>query len=404
MLPAHFDNRRPAYRRGREYKMDPQDLVAPVADDILSMADEVEAERRLPDRLMERLTQAGLFSIYTPRQFGGLELPLPTAIRVVEEVSRLDGSTGWTVALGFANALFTSVLPDQSAARVLRNGSALIAGAPGPMVRAQAVDGGYRLTGQWSFCSGAPNADWQSVAAPVFDGEAPRMGEHGPEMVMAFMPPGDVEIVDTWHVSGLRGTGSHDLRVNGLFVPAEMTGPFSLPNGPRPMRPSAITRIPLFTAVTIAQSPAACLGIARRAIDEFKELAIGKERPFALRLSEQVQAHVGLARAEALVRSARSYWYETVGQLWHLVSGGGEVSPGDRIEVRLAALTAAENSTEAVDIVWRLGGSTSIFQSSPLERCWRDVHAAAQHVQVQDGRWETAGRVLFGLEPQSMFV
>ncbi|HEX6032540.1 MAG TPA: acyl-CoA dehydrogenase family protein, partial [Tepidiformaceae bacterium] len=111
--------------------MNPRDLVAPVADDILQMAAQAEAERRLPERLMERLTQAGLFSIYTPSAFGGLELPLPVALRVVEEVSRLDGSTGWTVALGFANDCFTSVLPDESAAQVLHNGSALIAGSPG---------------------------------------------------------------------------------------------------------------------------------------------------------------------------------------------------------------------------------------------------------------------------------
>jgi alkylation response protein AidB-like acyl-CoA dehydrogenase len=368
------------------------------------MASQAEAERRLPDALMDRLREAGLFAIYTPQAFGGLELPLPTALKVVEEVSRLDGSTGWTVALGFANGLFTAGLPDESLDRVFRNGSALIAGAPGPMVQAQAVPGGYRLTGQWAFCSGAPNADWASVAAPIFDGDAPRMGESGPDMVFAFLPPADVEIVDTWHVTGLRATGSHDLRVSDVFVPEEMTGSFSLPAGIRARRPSALARIPLFTAVTIAQSPTVCLGIARRAIEEFRELALGKERPFALRLSEQVQAQAGLARAEALVRSARTFWYAAVQDTWDAVSAGRDLSLEDRTAVRLAALTAAENSSQAVDITYRLAGSTAIFESSPLERCWRDVHAAAQHVQVQDGRWETAGRVLFGLEPNSPFV
>lgn len=384
--------------------MNPQDLVAPVADDILQMAAQAEAERCLPERLMGRLVDAGLFSIYTPSAFGGLELPLPVALTVVEEVSRLDGSTGWTVALGVANDLFTCVLPHESAARVLHNGSALIAGAPGFMVRAQAVPGGHRLTGQWSFCSGAPNATWMSVAAPVFDGDAPRMGESGPEMVFAFIPPGDVEIVDTWNVSGLRGTGSHDLRVQDVFVPSELSGPFAMPAGPRPARDSTVARIPFVTALCIAQSPSVCLGIARHAIEEFRELALSKERPFALRLSEQVQAQVGLARAEALLRSARSYWYQNVGDIWDAVSCGRELSLEDRTSVRLAALTAVENSVQAVDLTYRLAGSTAIFQTSPLERCWRDVHAAAQHVQVQDGRWESAGRVLFGLDPATPFV
>jgi alkylation response protein AidB-like acyl-CoA dehydrogenase len=384
--------------------MKTHDLVGPVADDILRVADQVEAERCLPRSLMDRLMAAGLFSIYTPRAFGGLELPLPEALRVVEEVSRLDGSTGWTVALGVANDIFTCTLPDESAARVLRNGSALIAGAPGFAVRAEPVDGGYCLSGQWSFCSGAPNATWLSVAAPIFDGDAPRMGAAGPELIAAFLPPGDVEIVDTWHVTGMRGTGTQDLRVDGVFVPAEMTGAMAMPEGPRPVRPSTLARIPFMTLIGIAQSPPVCLGIARHAIDEFRELALHKERPLAPKLSEQVQAQEGLARAEALLRSARCYWYEAVERLWTTVTSGDEVTLADRANVRLASLTAAENSLAVVDRLYRLAGSSAIFQSSPLERCFRDVHTAAQHQQVQDGRWETAGRVLFGIEPNSPIV
>jgi alkylation response protein AidB-like acyl-CoA dehydrogenase len=117
-----------------------------------------------------------------------------------------------------------------------------------------------------------------------------------------------------------------------------------------------------------------------------------------------VQAQVGLARAEALLRSARSYWYENVERLWATVTGGDEVSLEDRTGVRLASLTVAENSLAVVDSLYRLAGTTAIFQSSLLERCWRDLHTAAQHMQVQDGRWETAGRVLFGLEPATPFV
>jgi alkylation response protein AidB-like acyl-CoA dehydrogenase len=243
-----------------------------------------------------------------------------------------------------------------------------------------------------------------NVAAPIVDGDTPRMGAVGPEMVMAFLPPGDVEIIDTWHVTGLRGSGSHDLRVHQVVVPAELTGAFAMPAGPCPVRASRLAQIPFMTALVIAQSPPVCLGIARHAIDEFRELALHKERPFAPKLSEQVQAQAGLARAEALLRSARCYWYETVERLWMTVTSGGEVSLEDRVSVRLASLTAAENSLAVVDSLYRLAGSTAIFQSSSLERCWRDVHTAAQHVQVQDGRWETAGRALFGLDPASPLV
>jgi alkylation response protein AidB-like acyl-CoA dehydrogenase len=384
--------------------MNTHDLVGPVAADILAQADRAERERQLPGPLMDRLVEAGLFSIYTPRQFGGLGLELPEALAVVEEVSRLDGSTGWTVALGFSNEFFTSVLEDEYAARIFQHGSALIASAPGFAVQARPVGDGYTVTGQWQFASGAPNAAWAAVAAPLFDGEAPRMGPEGPAMVIAFVPLSQLEIVDTWHVTGLRATGSHDLRANGVFVPAGFAGDFAMPAGPLPRRDSVLARIPFTTILAVAQSPAVCLGIARRAIDEFRELARAKERPPAPRLSDQVQAQAGLARAEALVSSARSYWYETVRELWTTAKAAGDISLDLRTRVRLASLTVAENCAEAVDRLFRLSGTTAIFQSSPIERCWRDVHTAAQHFQVQDGRWETAGRILFGLEPNSPII
>jgi alkylation response protein AidB-like acyl-CoA dehydrogenase len=381
--------------------MTAEELVQPVADEIRRTAAQAEAERRIPDDLLQKLMDAGLFSIYTPREFGGQDLPLPDALRVVEEVSRHDGSTGWTVALGFANGFFASVLPEASASNVLGNGSVLIAGAPAFGVRAVRVDGGYRLTGRWPFNSGAPNAGWIGAAAPIFDGDAPRMREHAPEMVFAFMPPADVQIIDTWYVTGLRASGTQDLYVEDLFVPDEMTGGFSIPEGPQPARECLYTNIPLFSLLGVVQAPPVCLGLARRAIEEFRQIAVTKQSPLGPRLIEQVQAHVGFARAEALVRSARTYWYDNVRAIWDVASAGRQPSPEERTSLRLATLTAAEHSVEAIDILYRLAGTSAIFQSSPLERCWRDVHTAAQHMQVQEFRWETPGRALLGLEPGS---
>jgi len=382
------------------------DLVAPVADEVRGTAAQAEAERRLPEVLMSRLKEAGLFSIYTPKEFGGLELPLPDALRVVEEVARHDGSTGWTVALGIANGYFISALTDPSAARVLGQGAVLIAGAPAMGVRAQRVAGGYRLTGRWSYNSGAPNADWIGSPAPIFDGDAPVLDENGqPQLVFFCILPSEAQIIDTWYVTGLRATGTQDLYVEDVFVPDEMTGGFSLPGGPRPVRDCLLTKIPLFSLLGLAQSPPVCLGLARRAIEEFRELALTKQGAFGgPRLSDTVPAQVGLARAEALVRSARCYWYENVEALWEVVLQGREPSLEALSAVRLASLMATENSVAAADLLYRLAGTSAIFQSSPLERCWRDVHTAAQHLAVQDGRWETAGRVLFGLDPASLLV
>lgn len=379
----------------------PEQMVQAIADEIRRSAPEAESARRLPDELFEKLLRAGLFSIYTPREFGGQALPLPDALRVVEEASRHDGSVGWTVALGFANSGLTCMLPTASAARVLGDGSVLIAGAPAFSVRAVRVDGGYRLSGRWPFNSGAPNASWIAPVVPIFDGDAPRMGEYGPETVGVFLPADDVQIVDVWHVTGLRASGTQDLVVEDLFVPDEMTGVFSLPAGPQPVRDCALVNIPFFSLLGIVQSPPVCLGIARRALEEFGQIARTKENPLGPRLSEQAQAHAGLAHAEALVRSARTYWYHNVEAIWEIAMSGRAPSLDERTDMRLASLTVVDNTVAAVDALYRLAGTTSIFQSSPLERCWRDVHTAAQHFQVQQVRWETAGRVLLGLDPAS---
>jgi alkylation response protein AidB-like acyl-CoA dehydrogenase len=384
--------------------MNAREFVAPVAGDIRQMADQAETERRLPDALMAKLTEAGLFAIYTPRKFGGMGLPFADALQIVEEVATIDGSTAWVVSLGFTNDLFTSALTDAGATRVLGRGSALIASAPGMKVRARAVEGGYRLTGQWAFCSGAPNADWMAVPSPIFDDEQPRVGRAGPAMVVSFLPRADVEIVDNWRVNGLRATGSHDVRVNDVFVPTELTGGFGIPAGPVVVRESPLARIPMFSVLGTVQAPPVSLGVARHMIEAFKKLVHEKEGSMGGRLVDRVQTYEGVARAEALLESGRSYFYENVRKTWETVSAGCEVSLEDRAKLRLAMLTAAGNSAAAADIIYRLAGSTAIQQSSPLDRCWRDVHAAAQHAQVQDARWETSGRILLGLEPANVII
>src|SRR5262249_9719842 len=147
-----------------------------------------------------------------------------------------------------------------------------------------------------------------------------------------------------------------------------------------------------------------CLGLARRAIEEFKQIALLKQDVFGRPLSQKVQAHVGLARAEALLRSARRYWYGEVEAVWRAAERGCAISLEHRAALRLASLVAVENSVAATDQLYRAAGSSAILQSSPLERCWRDVHTAAQHMQVQDDRWETVGRVLMGLDPGSPLI
>ena len=195
-----------------------------------------------------------------------------------------------------------------------------------------------------------------------------------------------MEIIDTWYVTGLRATGTQDLRVDAVFVPEHMVGHATM--GAH--------------RAGFAQVPPVVLGLARRAIEEFTQLAQTKQSAFGRpRLAEQVQAQTGVARAEALVRAARTYWHNELETLWCEAVRHAPMSSALRASQRIASLLPTEHCVAAVDVLYHLAGSSAVFQSSPLERCFRDVHTAAQHFQVQEGRWETNGRVLFGLDAGS---
>jgi alkylation response protein AidB-like acyl-CoA dehydrogenase len=231
------------------------------------------------------------------------------------------------------------------------------------------------------------------------DGEAPKLDPHGrPEMVIAFLRRDQVEIIDAWTVVGLRGTGSHDLRTQNAFVPTKLAGPFALFPGASVQREGAMQRIPFPTLVVTMQVPPVSLGIARRAIEEFRETALTKMRPPAPPLAEQAMAQVAVARATALVESARAFYYGSIESLWE-VAKAGDMSLDLRLRTRLACLTTAENCAAAVDLLYRIAGTTPIFQDSDLGRCWRDIHTAVQHREMQPSNWEAPGRVIMGLEP-----
>lgn len=379
----------------------PEDIVAPVAAAIREHADEQERARRMPESLHRMLREAGLFAIYVPPELGNGGLAVPEALRVVEEVARIDGSTGWTVALAFASDLFTGILGAEDAKRVIGSPAELTAGRGGQPGRADPVDGGYRVSGQWSYVSGCVNAGWLCLDAIVFENGQPRMQPHGlPEDILFWCPAASATVIETWDVSGLAGTGTHDVRLDGVFVPTSHTAAGLLAGGPGWRREGPVQRLPFMVALAIAQSPAVCLGIAQHAIEAFAALAEKKVHSASQRpLAERPAAQEALARAEAGVRSARLFFYGEVERAWATVTAGGKLEPRDHALLRLACVTAAESATVAVDRLWRMAGTAALFRSNELERCWRDVHAAAQHVQVQEGNWETCGRVLLGRDP-----
>jgi alkylation response protein AidB-like acyl-CoA dehydrogenase len=363
---------------------------------ITGMRDDIERERRLPMPLVETLRDLGFFSLCLARAYGGPELSLTDFIRVVEAVGRLDGSVAWCVTNGAACAWFSGFLPGDFAHRVFVEERAVVAGNLGAIGKAVQVSGGYRVTGHWAYASGILHSGWTAGGCVVLDGDAPRLGADGAaETRVVFFPTAMAEVIDTWHVGGLRGTGSNDYRVANLFVPVSHTMTFSDP----PRLPGPLYALPrhTFLAATIAAVP---LGIARAALDAFRDLSAGKTpRIGSALLCDRPVIQSAVGRAEAQLRSARAFLFEACDEAWSATSAGVPLTLEQRAAVRLACAQVAETAKAVVQLVYDAGGGTSVYESCPLQRCFRDVHTASQHVQVQSVNFETGGRVMLGLEP-----
>ena len=367
---------------------------------LLARRDEIEMARRLPQDLAAELARAGFFRISLPAAYGGLDLAPVGAIAVFEALAAADASVAWCVWNGNTHWTAPQLMPE--AAHAIHDDPEIItANSTRPSGTAQIVDGGYRLTGRWSLVSGCELASWMVLWAAVHDGERPRPTATGEaELRFMLLPARQCEIIDTWTVGGLRGTGSHDVAVRDVFVPAAFSSGFF----DAPVLPEPRYRIPPFSRV-IPGLGAMALGIARTATETLKEIA-GAKTPIRatrmLRDTPDVQSRV--SRAEALVQSARLFLYDSVEELWSGLLATGAVSMEARARVRLAACHAVASSVEAVDLMYVAGGASSIYASCPLERAFRDVHVMTQHIGVQPRIAQSTGRVLLGLEPDTALL
>jgi alkylation response protein AidB-like acyl-CoA dehydrogenase len=356
---------------------------------------EGEKRRRLPHELFVALRDAGLFGLWVPESLGGAETDVETSVRVVEELSRHDGSVGWNVMIaGNTSILWANLDPEVALEMTGRSPNTVIAGTvTAGSGTAQPVAGGFRVTGRWPFASGCHQADWLVSACNIVDDGEPRRGPDGSPLTFVFvLRASECEILDTWHTVGMRATGSHDFCAHDLFVPE---GRHFLSRSPGRL-PGPLYNTSLFHlwAPNIA---AVALGTAEDAIDTFVNLARTKKsvlRPEALAEREAIQEKLG--RADSLVRSARSLLLETIRETWVLLSTGREVPPELTALNRLAASTAVDNSVAAVDSLFTMAGTSSIYEGR-LERCLRDVHVVRQHAVVSASGFTTAGRCLLGL-------
>jgi indole-3-acetate monooxygenase len=398
--PSSF---RPSPIRGGNRSFPELEAARTLVAEVRSRADEFESARRLPADLARKFAEAGLFRITIPKTYGGSELHPVDCVRIIEELSCADGSAGWCLMIGAVTAILAGLLPEPWAREIYGSDPHVITGgAVAPTAEAVPVSGGYRVTGRWQWGSGSQNCQWIVGGALVMDGESPRRLASGePENKLMIFSIDQVEILDTWNSSGLRGTGSHDFVAHDAFVPEDRAITLGLS---APVVETPLCRFPIFGLLAIGVC-AVALGVARRAIDELVALAATKKPTWdraTLAQTPRIQADV--ARAEAAVRSARAFLFDAIEAAWRTATEASATSLQERRDLRLAAANATWESAKAVDLMYHAGGGSSVHADNPLQRCFRDVHAITQHRMVSQSVYEETGRLYLGSASASIYL
>jgi alkylation response protein AidB-like acyl-CoA dehydrogenase len=374
----------------------PLETARKLAPLIRSSAPETDALRELPRPLFEAMADAGLFRLALPRTLGGFEMDLPSYIQVIEELGRADASTAWVTNQVSIFATYAARMETAAARAIwIDTPRSVVANTPQANAEAIVVPGGYRVTGRQGFSTGCRHASWLAAHATVTEQGRPRLDDGQPEMRYCFVPRAEAQLLDTWQVRGMRGTGTNHFAVDDVFVPEDrtvksVTAPL-VEQGP-------LYRLPR-TLVFASGDAAVALGTARSCLAAFMELATTKT-PRAmdalLRDQPMIQSEVG--RAEARLRSGLAFLREAVREIWDAVVANGAVTLEQRAVLRLATTDGIRTAVSIVDMVYNMAGATAAYESSPIQRHFQDVHVMSQHLQARLAHYELVGRHWLGLK------
>lgn len=398
-----------------------EELIPPVSGTLLERVaslksvieeggDEAQKLRRVPDETIRTLVDSGFFRFTLPEELGGENATIRETIEVLEAISAIDGSVGWNVMLGSEiNAMAAGGMDKELAKEVyLDNPRVIMCGGGGPgSMPTKAVaqeDGSYRVWGQTTFISGCHNAEWCFMAAPIVENDAPKMDENGMPMVrMWFLHRSEWEIVDTWDVAGLRGSGSHDVRAEGALVPERFV-PVQLVSLPAHY-PNPVYRVPV--PLRLAYNKAAvAIGVARGALDTFADLAQSKIPMLSSStLRDRPIAQYKMGECEAKLRAARAFLMEAMDAVHDELEAGAPTPSAERTYMgRLACTYAANASMEVVDVIHNAAGTSGMRMYSPMERKLRDAHGCATHRWVAHPLYQDLGKIFLGHEPAPEFA
>jgi indole-3-acetate monooxygenase len=371
------------------------DAARALAPRVRAAAEEIEAARELPRPLFEALADAGLFHLLIPRSLGGPELDPPTYIQVIEELGKADASTAWAVNQGAVFATYSARMPRETARTIWTDTPrAVVANTPAPTATAVPISGGYRVTGRQGFSTGCRHAAWLAAHATVVEnGEPRRLPDGQPDARYLFVPVAEGELLDTWTVRGMRGTGTHHFAVTDVFVPESRT---VLSVNPPFYEKGPLYQIPR-TLLFASGDAAAALGVARACLDAFIELAGAKSPRGMALLRDQPMIQSALGYAEADLRAGRAFLTETVGEVWAKATTTGALTLDERAALRLATTHGIRLAVKVVDAVYNAAGVTAIYDGTLLQRQFQDIHVISQHLQGRLAHYELVGRHWLGL-------
>ncbi|MBJ19274.1 MAG: hypothetical protein CL933_07585 [Deltaproteobacteria bacterium] len=374
--------------------------IAPI---LIEDAEEGERACSVTPRAVRAMQRAGAFRMTMPIALGGLEADPVTQYDVIEAISVADGSAGWVAMIGSDAGYFAGRIPLDLAKELFPDPDSLASGVSTPSGQAEAVEGGYRVKGRWAFASCCRHAAVFKPACVVTQKGQPVMDAEGrPELVTAVLPIDEVEIIDNWHTTGLCGTGSNDIEIHDVFVPARRVVGSAM-SGSKPAEPVG----PLYTywMMLMCNVAGVPMGIARRAIDEVCAIANTKVAYGTKNLiREDPLLQMRLGRAETIWHAARAFLIETIEEMWQVLLRGDELPLDLRSRFRQCNLNGFHAAHEVTDSMHALAGSKAFYRPHPLERAFRDSTVAANHLLVRENGYSEIGRVSLGIDPQSFVL
>ena len=352
---------------------------------------EFEQARRLPADVSDAMAKAGIYRMFVPQSLGGSETSPLVSSQVFETLAQGDAACGWVAFIAATSGSSLARIETSAAKQIFASPQTMLAGVFAPNGKAVKSGEDYILNGQWQWGSGTQNADWVLAGSMVIDPEQP--ADAKPRAHMCLVPKDAIEFLDTWHSTGLRGTGSTDFKLTDHRVPSAHIVGLEV----RKMPDTPLFQFPNFTLLALGIG-AVSMGIARAALNEFVDLAQQKKRiSSSSTIAERSHTQMQIATAEAKLRSARAFYYDSVEQAWERALAGDTVDVDQRRNLRLATTHAVMASAEVVDCAYNLAGGVSVYQSSNLQRHFRDIHVATQHIMVAPSTLETTGRLFLGL-------